>query len=290
MRRKIGIVMSGGSSKGAYQIGFFKALIKSGLYPCVETISATSIGAINAYAFLTGKLEQAERIWLSIDVNGIWKFRSKIKKEDLLAKNFSQIIGRTDYVPCDFHVTLSEMSTMTARHFNLKGGMTPIHKALLETSISIPLLTTSPLQYEGKLYFDGGVTENIPYTPIAGRQQDILFIVHFTPGYRIEAEALDKAAKVIYVDMSRSRNFIKGNFNFRHEQVKQMIEEGERYTLQLIDEFVRHRGKSRQEQTAHGLYYYLSGARLLSILNRLLKIGKDKRQVCLARIKKFRGR
>lgn len=285
--RKISIVISGGSSKGAYQIGFFKALLKSGLYPYVGAISATSIGAINAYAFLENKLHLAEQMWLSLDVSGIWKFRSKIKEEDFLTNSFSQMIDMTDYVPCDFYITLSEMSTMTAQHFNLKGKMTPTKKALLETSISIPLLTTSPLQHKGKLYFDGGVTDNIPFTPIANRQQNLIFIVHFTPDYQIKQEKLSKGVEVIYVNMSKSHKFMKGNFNFKHEHVKQMIEEGERYTLQVINEFIQYRNENQQTPTEHNIYYYLSGARLLSILNKILEIEKNKRILYSNKIKKL---
>ncbi len=283
--QKINIVISGGSSKGAYQIGFFKALIKSGLSPFVETISATSIGAINTYAFIEQKLDLAEQLWLSLDANGIWEFRSKIKEKDFLAKSFSRLINVDDYVPYDFYITLSEMSTMTAQYFNLKGKMSHTKKRLLETTISIPLLTTSPLQHNGKLYFDGGVTSNIPFNPIADKKQDIIFIVHFTPEYQIKQEITSKGTDIIYINMSKSKNFMKGNFNFKREQVKGMIEEGERYTLQVINEYFSRKRDEPYEKYSKDTYYYFSGARLLSILNTLLEIEKNKRILYIAKTK-----
>lgn len=283
--QKISIVISGGSSKGAYQIGFFKALAKSGLSPFVQSVSATSIGAINAYAFLENRLDLETQLWLGLDLNGIWKFRSKIK--DFLATSFSRLINATDYIPCDFYITLSEMSTMTAEYFNMKGKMSPSKKGLLEATISIPLLTTSPLQHNGKLYFDGGVTDNIPIAPIVDKKQDILFIVHFTPDYQIKQETLRKEAEIVYIDMSKSEEFMKGNFNFKHKQVKRMIEEGERYSLQIINEYFSQKKDEQINNAKKNAYYYFSGARLLAILNGILQIEKNKRVLYITKAKLF---
>ena len=47
----IGLVLSGGGAKGAYQAGVWKALCETGLAERIQAISGTSIGAINAAAF-----------------------------------------------------------------------------------------------------------------------------------------------------------------------------------------------------------------------------------------------
>ena len=47
----LGLVLSGGGAKGAYQAGVWKALCELGLANRVQAISGTSIGAINAAAF-----------------------------------------------------------------------------------------------------------------------------------------------------------------------------------------------------------------------------------------------
>ena len=50
-RGDIGLVLSGGGAKGAYQAGVWKALYEAGVAARVKAISGTSIGAINAAAF-----------------------------------------------------------------------------------------------------------------------------------------------------------------------------------------------------------------------------------------------
>lgn len=282
---KVSIVVSGGSSKGAYQIGFFNALKKSGLASSIEAISATSIGTINAYAFLTNKIDLAEQLWLNLNVNGIWNFKSKIKNEKFLTNSLSKLISENDYIYCDFYVTLSEMSTMSAQYFNLKGKINPLKEKILETSISIPLLTFPPFQQKDKIYFDGGVTDNIPTTPIINKKHDILFIVHFTPECTIIPIPTILQADVIYINMSQSDKFKKGNFNFKREQVQEMIEEGERYTLLKINEYLLH----QQQKTIYKRdinYYYFSGANLLALLNRLLRIDNVKRILYIRNIKR----
>lgn len=274
--KKISVVIAGGSSKGAYQIGFFKALKKSGLSYYVDSVSATSIGVINAYAFLTDKIDLAEQLWLSLNVNGIWSFRNLIKNNNLLENYLAKLIKVDDSIPCDFYITLSEMSSMTARYFNLKGEINSLKIELIKTSISIPFLTFEPLRYNSKIYFDGGVTDNIPIIPIANRNSDILFIIHFMPEYQINILTKNPNANIVYIDMSKCRDFKHGNFNFKREQVQTMIEEGERYASQIIHEYTFQRKSNyKNKYKRHIIYYYFSGARLLSILNNILKINKN---------------
>lgn len=287
--QKIGLVISGGSSKGAYQIGFFKAFTKSGLAPAVNAVSATSIGVINTYAFLTGKLEQAEELWTNLAFNGIWNLRKKIKEENILYDSFSRLITSTDKIPCDFYITLSEMSTMTAQYFNLHGKVNAEQEKLLYATVSIPLLTAPPLQHNGKIYFDGGVTDNIPLTPLIHADLDTIFVVHFTPEYQVKEEKFKNDTQIININMSQCNHFIKGNFNFQKEQVRQMIDEGENYTRQTIDNYLlqHYDKKAAASHAGYDLYSYLSGARMLEVLNKALDIGKDKRAWCIEKIKQL---
>jgi predicted acylesterase/phospholipase RssA len=60
--RRIGIVLTGGGAKGAYQIGCLRALEEAGLSK-VRAIAGTSVGAIHGYMLSAGKLDEAEGIW-----------------------------------------------------------------------------------------------------------------------------------------------------------------------------------------------------------------------------------
>lgn len=54
---RIGLVLSGGGSKGAYQAGVYKAMKEMGLLPRIKAIAGTSIGSFNAVLFACGTVD-----------------------------------------------------------------------------------------------------------------------------------------------------------------------------------------------------------------------------------------
>ena len=79
----IGVVLAGGGSKGAYQIGVWKALIELDVIKNVGAYSGTSIGALNAGLFVQGDIDRAEHLWLSIT------------REKLMTKKISEHLEMT---------------------------------------------------------------------------------------------------------------------------------------------------------------------------------------------------
>ena len=68
---KIGLVFAGGGGRGAYHIGVWKALQKSGLDKEISCVAGTSVGGLNAALFLQGDFEKAVNIWSNITVEKI---------------------------------------------------------------------------------------------------------------------------------------------------------------------------------------------------------------------------
>ena len=62
----LGLVLSGGGAKGAYEVGVWQALHEAGLAGDVAAVSGTSIGAVNAALFSSWPDPKgAERLWLA---------------------------------------------------------------------------------------------------------------------------------------------------------------------------------------------------------------------------------
>ena len=59
----LGLVLSGGGAKGAYEVGVWQELQAAGIASRAKAISGTSVGAINAALFAT-RPEAAEALWL----------------------------------------------------------------------------------------------------------------------------------------------------------------------------------------------------------------------------------
>ena len=63
--KRLGLVLSGGGGKGAYQIGVWRFLREAGIERYVSALSGTSVGALNSVLFASGNLEKAEELWLT---------------------------------------------------------------------------------------------------------------------------------------------------------------------------------------------------------------------------------
>jgi len=70
--RKIGLILTGGGAKGAYQIGCLKCLNDLGLNK-FHIICGTSVGALNAVAVSAGRILEGVSLWSQINFSKVFK-------------------------------------------------------------------------------------------------------------------------------------------------------------------------------------------------------------------------
>jgi len=95
---KLGLVLSGGGAKGAYEVGVMKALARA----CckVEVISGASIGAVNG-AVIAGSTDLAtaaaklEQIWTGLDNDHILNFDMELTPTRIFGLTAAHILVRT---------------------------------------------------------------------------------------------------------------------------------------------------------------------------------------------------
>lgn len=81
---KTALVLSGGGSRGAYEIGVWKALCA--LEIKIDLVVGTSVGAINGAMVAQGDLEAAERLWPQLETDMVFDVETTgIPAEDALA-------------------------------------------------------------------------------------------------------------------------------------------------------------------------------------------------------------
>jgi NTE family protein len=73
-KRSIGLVLSGGGGKGAYEVGVWRALDEYGITPNIGGVAGTSVGSLNAAMFAQGSCEDAARIWSTISPSAVLTF------------------------------------------------------------------------------------------------------------------------------------------------------------------------------------------------------------------------
>ncbi len=181
---KLGLVLSGGGSKGAYEIGVYKALRK--MHMKIDIVTGTSIGAINGILVAQKDLRGALKFWKHISFQAIYKEEDFPPMEDpALSKVYAQYVktfineGGMDvskmekifdkyFKPFRFFNSNINYGLVT---FNLskKRPVIKLKKDLTPNNAKGYVLASAscypafkPYIIDNELYVDGGYYDNIP--------------------------------------------------------------------------------------------------------------------------------
>ncbi|MDP9503007.1 patatin-like phospholipase family protein [Pseudomonas protegens] len=209
-RPKIGLVLSGGAARGMAHIGVLKALEEQGIR--IDAIAGTSMGAVIGGLYASGyKIDELEKLALNID----WRqalsdappredvpFRRKQDDRDFLVKQklsfrddgslglpLGVIQGQNlalllesklahasdtrdfDKLPIPFRAVATDIASGEKVVFR-KGHLPQVIRA----SMSIPAVF-APVELDGRLLVDGGMTDNIPLDVARDMGVDIAIVV-----------------------------------------------------------------------------------------------------------------
>lgn len=201
------LVLSGGGSRGAYEIGAWQALTELGVR--FQAVYGTSIGAINAGLVAQGDLDMATELWANISLKQIMATdeedfsieRMVSRKRDVipfLLENAKHL--RVDITPLEnlMHTYLDEgkvrssgmeLGIMTVRVPQLTPCPMRLSQMeegrladwILASASCFPVFPTRKI--DGDKYVDGGYFDNLPIDmAIAGGAEEIVAVdVHPRP-------------------------------------------------------------------------------------------------------------
>ena len=178
MQHHVGIVLSGGGSRGIAHIGVLQALVENGIVP--EAVSGTSAGAIVGALYAGGhSFEKMLDFFLKKS-----PFRmSKVAFPGRGVLNTEKIVPDfLEYFPADSFEALGKRLFVTAtdlvaaRREIFASG--PLIRAVL-ASCSVPMVFT-PTRVGERLFADGGIIDNFPVEPLLGLC-DVVLGVHVSP-------------------------------------------------------------------------------------------------------------
>ncbi|QUI23614.1 patatin-like phospholipase family protein [Vallitalea pronyensis] len=201
---RIGLVLSGGGGKGAYQIGAWKAFEEFNLK--FDVVAGTSIGAINTLLMASVDVNKAADIWLNMeqkigiqsselmskltlqDYNSVYTaFMDPSYCEQLVssASKFDETCIQDGIYKLlntankyeNFYVCSTQVSkTPTAEFFNIMKMDKEKAKNAILSSTSIPGIFSAV--YIGNHYYvDGGVTNNVPLEPVIQSDCDLIIAI-----------------------------------------------------------------------------------------------------------------
>ena len=243
---KLGLVLSGGGSKGAYEIGVYKALRK--MHMKIDIVTGTSIGAINGIFIVQKSLRKALKFWRHISFSAIYREEDFSPLEDDKLKTvYKQYLktfineGGMDVVkmekifdkyfkPYKFFTSNIDYGLVTFNFtkkkplFVTKDKLTPQNtKAYVLASASC-FPAFKPYVIDKDLYIDGGYYDNIPINLAIDRGATKIIAVDLRAvGFKKNIK--DKSVEVTYIaprnkiasflifDKNKAREAIKFGYN-----------------------------------------------------------------------------
>ena len=257
----IGLVLSGGGAKGAYEVGVWKAFCEAGLDKRIKVMSGTSVGAINAALFAyVGEPMKCVTLWRE-NIPHIFVLRPKRNDGDGIGTSLLkglQDLGSATHGPSksigkyDSSVLRKELEKIipnrivdkfAAVHVTALAKVSGVSKSFLlnemeksravdcvMASAAIPFFFDS-VTIDGVAYVDGGYEQrggdNIPLRPIAEHTnvKDV-FVVYLDCENKLKRRVSSNELRVFEIipseDISGLFGF-EGTFDVTPEKITNLI-------------------------------------------------------------------
>jgi NTE family protein len=281
MGKKLGLVLAGGGSLGAYEVGALKALNELGLK--FDIVTGTSIGAINAFFVATNQIDKLVELWEnitieqvvknSVNINAklITKFSFKkafkalrafgrIKRanitpfKDLCKKNIDPNLIKED--TAKIGIVATEFPSFKKRKIVLNEIPAELRLQFLHASSAcFPIFPIEKIK--DKHYVDGGYKDNMPveYCFELGADEIILIDMGMPKIPRRE----ERLCSLPNVKRIQNKSRFKSIMDFERETLDNNIKQG---YLDAYKSFGRYIGKK---------YYFIKEESIVDKENELVK-------------------
>ena len=232
----LGLVLSGGGGKGAYQIGVLRALAEAGILDEVKAVAGTSIGAVNAVLYIQNDYEKAYKTWDEIDMGVLFDLDPAMLASGKLYFSRDEMNRLMDsYV--DYDVLKASEKTIycgvaretgpdsyQAEYLMLNGASREEIRKILMASTAMPVVYDA-VMINGMKYRDGGVVDNEPIRPLYDAGIRRFIVIGLTAG-RTFSYPQFADAEFIVIDPSHDLGDIfSGTLNFydKDKAVKRLL-------------------------------------------------------------------
>ena len=253
MDKEYALVLAGGGTKGAYQVGVWKALKQLNIK--VKAITGTSIGSLNAALILQDDLDAMIKLYENIEINDIMSVSNKIdSNKDIFAMSNLKSIA-IDYInnkgieneplrktinkyididkiyksDIDFGlVTYSIKDKVPLQLFKEEIPKDEMVDFLLASSC-FPIFKSQKI---GKFEFvDGGLYDNTPINMLIKKGYRNIIVVNLD-GLGFNKRIVDKN---VYLKCISPTEGLGGTFNFNHRKIKNNITLGYLDTMKCFN-------------------------------------------------------
>jgi len=228
----IGLVLSGGFAKGAYQVGVLRAIGECLGDERIKYISASSVGVLNAYAFVHGKMDPVEQMWRNARFTGLRSFVNTYVRSHYISNAIKDVACGFSQEQKYFYAAYLDVTRLRLDYVNLGDTDPKRINDYLQASVSLPIFS-KPVEIAGTKYADGAVVDNIPVKPLMGHPFDYAIVVHFDQhNYVFENSYFDgKLIKINFLD----DKIFRDSLAFDNDSISSMIESGFEESMTIFD-------------------------------------------------------
>lgn len=257
-KKDYALALSGGGTRGAYEVGAYKALNEIGIN--IKAIAGTSIGALNGAMFLSANLEKAEDMYNKIDISNvldvdddintdkdIFDFRNifKIikdytKKKGLDNKPLKELIEKEVDIEkiyksdIDFGLVTYSIKSKKALEVFKEDIKKEEFVDFLLASACFPIYKAQKIQDEE--YFDGFFHDNMPINMLIKRGYKNIIAIDLG-SKNANKKLIDKN---VYVKLVKPSENLGGIFEFNKDRIKFNIKLGYLDTMKAFNKLRGH--------------------------------------------------
>lgn len=265
--RDLGLVLSGGGAKGAYEVGVWQAICEAGLDGRVGAMSGTSVGSLCAVLFSSVRDPvRCKEIWMdamanAFEVNigsilatvlangpGLAKYANDdglMSKEALRRVVDANLPAWPPRTPVQVYATTAEETTLKRSSFRMDTLSRTNMLERIIASCALPVLF-SPQTIDGARHVDGGLADNRPVAPIVENDPEnaiktvvVVYLVH-DPGRRV-AQGDVGARRLVEIIPSQDISLWIKDLDFaaidnRPDTARRLIELGRRDARKVLKE------------------------------------------------------
>ncbi len=278
---RIGLVFSGGFAKGAYEIGFCKAIMEYIKMDNIKAVSGASIGAINAYGFINNKFEYLCKVWKSLEFRSAKEFFVKSDKRKVIYDYITDMqLDEIKKSEAACYINYIKVPNITLCYKNVNNESSEIQNDFLKASISVPGLY-NPILVKEDYYVDGAFLDNTPISPLANENLDLIFVLRFDHASE-EYNDLNTNAAIIEIVFEDDKK-LKDYFYFNSSLTNRLIEQGYKKSKDILEvvfkygeniEYIKSIAKIYNQESRKNLIPK-SGEELVNKMNKLRKIFKN---------------
>ncbi len=191
VKRRLGLALSGGGTRGLAHIGVLQAFEDSGLRP--DYISGTSIGAFAAALYAFGvPLEEIRDVGQGMSLANISKLklsRFALFSNEELARLIQSKIGKARIEEALIPLAIMAVDIGTGEKVVLSQG--EVAPAVMASN-AVPGIYR-PITIDGRMLVDGGIMEDVPISPLRPMGADIVVAVNLSADrkYRPPEDIID---------------------------------------------------------------------------------------------------